>query len=212
MKNCVAIGLSGGFLEPLESTAIMTLELQSRMLLNYLPSTDFEESLADNYNNYVARLYEEVRDFLGLHFSLSERKGPYWDAVRNETKKSDSLRAHLELWKYVLPSPVDPRTALYVDSWSILAILMGKNFYRQSHLTAGAYDVPLPVWQRYCDETQTWKRTVLKQLARHNQLIDQMHAKGRIAVREEAEQVSFPDAPLLSQPQPVMSRPQTKRK
>lgn len=211
VKNCIAIGLAGGFLEPLESTAIMTLELQSRMLLHYMPTTDFEQPLADHYNDYVARLYEEVRDFLGLHYSLTERKGPYWDTVRNEAKKSDSLKSHLELWKYALPSPADPRTSLYVDAWSIIAVLMGKNFYRDCKLSAGAYEVPLPLWQRYCAENEASKQSVLKRLASHNRLVEHMHAQGALALgvprKQEPEEAPFSDRPLLSQPQPIMARP-----
>jgi tryptophan halogenase len=211
VKNCVAIGLSGGFLEPLESTAIMTLELQSRMLLHYMPTTDFEEPLADQYNGYVARLYEEVRDFLSLHYSLSERPGPYWDVIRNETRKSDPLRAHLDAWKYVLPSPSDPRTSMYVDSWSIIAVLMGKNFYRDCQLSAGAYEVPLALWQRYCADNETYKRSILKRLASHNELVEHTHAQaapGLLNVlKKRDEETPFSDAPLISQPQPIMARP-----
>jgi tryptophan halogenase len=211
VKNCVAIGLAGGFLEPLESTAIMTLEVQSRLLLHYMPTTDFEEAPANMYNNYVGRLYDEVRDFLCLHYSLSERKGPYWDAVRNEAKKSDSLQAHLESWKYVLPDAADPRTEIYVNFWSIICILMGKNFYKKSHLSGGAEQVPLPLWNRYCAENESWKKSILTRLASHNELIEHMHAQASPgeSIRRSAEpdDVPFPDMETLSQPQVIMARP-----
>jgi hypothetical protein len=135
VKNCVAIGLSSGFLEPLESTGIMSAELQARWLLNNLTSTDFEQPLIDHFNDACGRLYDEIRDFLGLHFGLNERDEPYWKAAR-EAKKSDSLTSHLELWNYSLPSPLDSRQRAVFDHWSIVCILMGKNFYRDPSSSA----------------------------------------------------------------------------
>jgi len=210
VKNCVAVGLSSGFLEPLESTAIMTLELQSRWLLAYMPTTDFEEPLANQYNICVTRLYDEVRDFLGLHYSLSERKGPFWDAVRNEARKSDSLQEHLELWKFSLPNPADPRTPNVYHHWSVLAILMGKNFYRHSQLSGGAEQIPLSLWQRYCAENEAWKRPILARLADHNRLVDHMHAQASpgesVRPKQDAEKL-FSDVDIRSAAQPIMSPP-----
>ncbi len=210
VKNCVAIGLSSGFLEPLESTAIMTLELQSRWLLSNLPTTDFEEPLADQYNGSVNRLYDEIRDFLGLHFSLSERQGPFWDAVRNDAKKSDTLKASLELWKHAVPSPADPRNRTVYNHWSVLCILMGKNFYKQSQL-ADPELVPLRMWQRYILENRTWKQPILGRLANHNQLIEHMHAQavpGASVQRQDDDEIKlFSDDEMLSAPQPIMAPP-----
>jgi tryptophan halogenase len=210
VKNCIAIGLSSGFLEPLESTAIMTLELQSRWLLAYFPSTDFEEPLANQYNTSVNRLYDEVRDFLGVHFCLSDRKGAFWDAVRNEAKKSDSLQTHLELWKYSLPNPADPRTNNVFNHWNFLSVLMGKNFYRHSQLTAGAEQIPLPLWKRYCAENEAWKRPIIARLASHNQLIEHMHAQaspGESVRRKEEPELVYSDAAIRSTPQQLMVAP-----
>jgi len=210
VKNCVAIGLSSGFLEPLESTAIMTLELQSRWLLSNLPTTDFEEPLADQYNGSVNRLYDEIRDFLGLHFSLSERQGPFWDAVRNDAKKSDILKASLELWKHAVPSPADPRNRTVYNHWSVLCILMGKNFYKQSQL-ADPELVPLRMWQRYILENRTWKQPILGRLANHNQLIEHMHAQAvsgaSVQRQDDDEGKLFSDDEMLSAPQPIMAPP-----
>jgi len=209
VKNCVAIGLSSGFLEPLESTAIMTLELQSRWLLYNLPSTDFEESLAEQYNGLVNRLYDEIRDFLGLHFSLSERKGPFWDAVRN-----DALRYHLDVWKHALPAPSDSRNKTVYNHWSVLCILMGKNFYKNSQL-ADSELVPPNIWRRYGVENQAWKEPIMARLAQHNRLIDHMHGQAvageSIRRQDLAEESIFSDTEMLSTPQPIMAPPKVSR-
>ena len=210
VKNCVAMGLSSGFIEPLESTAIMSVELQARWLLASLPSTDFEEPLIEQFNGASSRLYDEIRDFLGLHFSLNERDEPYWKAARHEAKKSDSLTHHLELWKYSLPSPLDPRERTVFNHWSILCILMGKNFYRDSRLV-GEGIVPRQLWDRYWRELSMGKQRTLAKLADHRELVDLMvkqSVAGASANRSAAndDDMLIGDGKLLVTPEPVMSQ------
>lgn len=214
VKNCVSIGLSSGFVEPLESTAIMTVELQSRWLLSFMPTTDFEEPLADQYNQAVARLYDEIRDFLGLHFSLSERKGAYWDAVRNDAKKSDTLQHHLDLWKYSLPSPADARNRTVYSHWSVLCILMGKNFYRDCKLSSAEF-VPLNIWHRYGAELRAWKQSIIPRLAPHKQLVDHVYAQAvpgaSMRRRDFAHEKVLSNVETFAAPQPIMAPPQQTR-
>lgn len=209
VKNCVAMGLSSGFIEPLESTAIMSVELQARWLLASLPSTDFEEPLIEQFNAASTRLYEEIRDFLGLHFSLSERDEPYWKAARFEAKKSDSLTAHLDLWKYALPSPLDSRMRTIFSHWSIVCILMGKNFYRNSQLL-GEETVSRPLWERYWRELINGKRQLMGRLADHHQLISLMVRQAvpgaSVADRAPDQEAIISDGGLLVGPQPVMTQ------
>ena len=209
VKNCVALGLSSGFLEPLESTAIMSLELQSRWLVSCLPSTDFEQPLADQYNMSTARLYDEIRDFLSLHFSLSERPGPFWDAVRNEAKKSDNLLELLELWKYSVPTPLDSRTQRVYNPWSVICILMGKNFYRDCKL-AGSEVVSLKLWQRYWRECCASKDRVLPRLANHKALVEHMRkqavAGASVKQKPIEEKKVIEEGSFLVQPAPILAQ------
>lgn len=177
VKNCVALGLASGFLEPLESTAIMSVELQIRWLLYYLPTTDFEESLCGQFNDACTRLYDEIRDFLCIHFSQSTRDDtPYWRAVRNEAKRSDLLEYHLSLWKHAFPGPRDPRRNAVFSHWSVACILMGKNFYKDAGLN-GAELVNRTAWQVYLKDLLDKKRKTISQLAEHRRLIDHVRAQ-----------------------------------
>ena len=207
VKNCVAIGLSAGFMEPLESQAIMSIELAMQWLLDYLPTTDFEEPLADQFNMCIGRLYDEVRDFITIHYKLSERKGPFWDAVRNEAKISDTLQAQLDLWKYSLPGPADPGSRRIYNHWSQASVIMGKNFYRDCHLAGGGDRIPLPVWQKFSEQNNAWKQSILARLPGHNDLIEYMYAQaryGKSAIRKTDASV-FSDAGVLTTARPIMS-------
>jgi tryptophan halogenase len=78
-KNCVAIGLSGGFLEPLESTSIGFIQLAILNLMQLLPDCRWNPADADEFNRLMDVEFERVRDFLVLHYHATERgEAPFW--------------------------------------------------------------------------------------------------------------------------------------
>lgn len=177
VKNCVAIGSSSGFLEPLESTAIMSIELASRWLLQNFPSSDFEAPLQRQFNRNMERFYDEVRDFLGLHFSLSNRDdSAYWRAVRHDAKRSDGLIENLAVWKHVLPSIADARHDTIFSNWSVQCVLFGKGFYEGAALT-DVDVVPADVWRIHWAETRARRRATLATLPDHFALGEAIRAR-----------------------------------
>ncbi len=73
VKNCVAVGLASGFVEPLESTSISLIESAVGMLITLWPDTDFRPELADEFNRFICGRYESVRDFIIMHYKLTNR-------------------------------------------------------------------------------------------------------------------------------------------
>lgn len=80
--NCVAIGLAGGFLEPLESTALFLVQGGIERLLDLLPDRGMDPAAAARYNALMGAAYDEVRDFVLLHYLLNGRDEAFWRASR----------------------------------------------------------------------------------------------------------------------------------
>ncbi len=83
-KNCLAIGLAAGFMEPLESTSIHLIQAaMTRLITYFLPSDPVASALRDNFNAQSVKEWERIRDFLILHYVANGRVGePFWDEIR----------------------------------------------------------------------------------------------------------------------------------
>ncbi|HLO51728.1 MAG TPA: tryptophan halogenase family protein [Kamptonema sp.] len=128
VKNCVSIGLSGGFIEPLESTGIYLIEYGLDMLVNHFPNRDFPEFLIQRYNEKMTDRYYEIRDFIVMHYCLTRREDTaFWRANRHELKLPDSLQDKLKQWEQIWPLLKNP-LALFPE-YSYLCILAGMGQY-----------------------------------------------------------------------------------
>ncbi len=81
-KNCVALGLSSGFLEPLESTSIHLIQSGIARLLNFLPSGEIAAADVDEFNAQSDFEFAAIRDFIILHYRLNGREGAFWKRCR----------------------------------------------------------------------------------------------------------------------------------
>jgi tryptophan 7-halogenase len=108
-RNCLAIGMSGGFIEPLEASALVMVELAAAQLTDELPANRSAMDIAaKRFNTRFTYRWERIIDFLKLHYVLSRREdSPYWADNRQPETIPDSLTELLELWRFQVPSPRD---------------------------------------------------------------------------------------------------------
>jgi len=106
--NCVAIGLSAGFIEPLEASAIVLIELSLRALVENFPAEKTSLPLhAKRFNELFRTRWDRIVDFLKLHYILSQRQEPYWIAQRDPATVPPRLADLLVLWQDQPPSTYD---------------------------------------------------------------------------------------------------------
>jgi len=124
--NCVAIGLAGGFLEPLESTSIFLIQAAVTDLANLMPvrGGGVDPRLAAEFNRLFEIHYDRTRDFIVLHYTANRRVGePLWDHVRGMALP-DSLAHKIALFEASAAAP-DYKLGLFSrDSW--LAVFEGQ--------------------------------------------------------------------------------------
>ncbi|MBO6798512.1 tryptophan halogenase family protein [Maricaulis sp.] len=129
-KNCVAIGLSGGFLEPLESTSLFLIQEGISKFISLYPTAAMPAVVSDEYNRQLVKKFEQVRDFIILHYKATERDdSEFWNYTRT-MDIPDSLSARMELFQEA------GRIFRYEDelfakpNW--IAVLLGQNIAPKS--------------------------------------------------------------------------------
>jgi len=101
-KNCVAVGISGGFVEPLEATSISFSIQQIRCLCTLIASGDSE-----TYNYHMNSTFNNIFDFIQAHYVNKREDTLFWKEVKNNLKLTDSLSKNLMKWKNRLPHSSD---------------------------------------------------------------------------------------------------------
>lgn len=98
-RNCVAVGLAQGFIEPLEATALMLIQLSVEGLIAALEADDFGRGRQADYNRRINEMFEGVRDYVVAHYQLNTRRDTdYWRANRAHRHISDRLASLLDVW------------------------------------------------------------------------------------------------------------------
>jgi tryptophan halogenase len=123
-RNVVALGLAAGFLEPLEATSIHLIQRGIAMLLKFFPDRDFAAADTDRYNRLLEAEFARVRDFLLLHYSQTERTGPFWQHCR-DIPLTDTLREKIELFRSHGRILREETELFPVLSW--LSVMVGQN-------------------------------------------------------------------------------------
>ncbi len=140
--NCLSVGLSAGFIEPLEASAIVLIELSAKALADGYPhSRAALPHLADRFNALFRYRWDRIVDFLKLHYVLSRREEPYWRAQRDAASVPASLAAQLELWRDHPPAPADfPQVDEIFSAASQQYVLYGMGFPLPAECAGAASD------------------------------------------------------------------------
>lgn len=130
-KNCIALGLSSGFLEPLESTSIHLIMSGILRLIRLFPFDGITSSAVKEYNQQLTTELEHIRDFIILHYYATERAdSPFWQHCKNmEIPKS--LKQRLDLFKETGRIFTNEGELFRVDSWA--QVMLGQGVYPEQY-------------------------------------------------------------------------------
>jgi tryptophan 7-halogenase len=130
-RNVIALGLAGGFMEPLESTSIYMIQSGIARLLNLFPQRDFSPVLIERYNAQSRFEYEHIRDFLILHYHATERDDtPFWNQCRTMSippQLIDNIRLFRDSGRFFR----DGEEMFAVVSW--VQVMLGQHIVPQNY-------------------------------------------------------------------------------
>lgn len=139
-RNVVAIGLAGGFIEPLEATSLHLIMIAITRLLQLFPFTGVNAALQKRFNFLAEQEIERVRDFIILHYNATERTDtPYWDRCRTMDIPA-SLKERIDLFRETAQVYHIPGELFLIDSW--LQVMLGQRIRPKSHHLMGALMPP----------------------------------------------------------------------
>jgi len=177
-RNCVAVGLSAGFIEPLEASALAMVELSAAMICDEMPVTRAQmDVVARRFNDTFRYRWERIIDFLKLHYVLSRREdSAYWCDNRAPASIPERLQELLDLWRYRAPMRGDfPRIEEVFPTASWQYVLYGMGWRNQPGATARG-DGALA--DRYFREAADLTRRMLPALPANRALLAHIRSHG----------------------------------
>ena len=174
VKNCIGIGLSAAFLEPLESTGIFFIEYGLGLLARLIPNQGFHPAFVDQYNEEMRKTYDETRDFIILHYLLNNREDTeFWRAARDPKIMTDTLRARLRYYQASLPV-FDPQVFTIFRTFNYACILDGND-----HLPKAPYPVLEHIGyddgEKGLSEVAEQTKLLLKEMPSHYAALKQLY-------------------------------------
>ncbi|HEU4959004.1 MAG TPA: tryptophan halogenase family protein [Sphingomonas sp.] len=155
--NCVALGLAGGFLEPLESTSIHLIMIAVTRLIQLFPFGGATPALAARFNAQSRHEWENIRDFLILHYSRTAREEPFWQQCR-EAAVPDSLAARIALFHEAGIAWQGADDLFRIDSW--VQVMMGQGLAPERYHHLPQLSSPDQLRTALADLDGTIERTV----------------------------------------------------
>lgn len=171
-KNCIALGLSSGFVEPLESTSIHSFITGVTRLLQFFPMGEISKTTVNEYNKLAKIEAERIRDFIILHYHLTQRDdSDFWRYCRN-MEIPDSLRERIELFKETAMVLKEDGDLFRVDSW--IQVMLGQGITpRAFHpLAKTMSDAEL---KQFLTTMRSGIEQKVKQLPTHQEFLERYH-------------------------------------
>lgn len=179
-KNCVAIGLSQGFVEPLEATGLLVFDATARMLAELFPTTiEMMPFVEKRFNSRIQQTWDRVIDFVKLHYCISKRRdSEFWIDNCGLASIPESLQENLDYWRHQIPTDYDFHNKLSIFNLdNYLYVLYGMEFETDILASHFQYNDP-QAYQQWLSQLRGYQSQLLKQLPDHRELITKIKQYG----------------------------------
>lgn len=167
-KNCIALGLSSGFIEPLESTGIHLFMTGITRLLQLFPCGKISPALVNEYNDQTQKEFEKIRDFIILHYNINQRDDEFWRFCRN-MELPNHLQDKIQLFKEsarVFKEQDDP---FRMESWC--QVMIGQGLIPENYHKVGV-NFSEKHLKRYLSDMKTQIRQNVSSLPTHREFLE----------------------------------------
>jgi len=180
VKNCVSVGLSGGFVEPLESSGIGLIETAAYLIGYLFPFDGNTAPVAKVFNDFMGRRYQRIFDFIKMHYCLTQRTDTrFWTDNTDPRSVPEPLRERLAMWRCRPPHRMDFITDIEMyppSSWQY--VLYGMEYATDLALGRAAYP-RVDDARREFAMIQQVSQHALADLPTHRALVEQLCGRGR---------------------------------
>lgn len=179
-RNCVGIGLSAGFLEPLEASALVLVESSASILANDLPANrEVMDVIAKRFNTRLQYYWDTIVDFLKLHYVLTKRTdSQYWIDHCDVSTSSQTLNDSLALWRTQIPNKYDfPLSEEMFPEASWQYVLYGMGFVTKAPASGIKPDKLRKAYQ-YMNESAQMTQRYINALPTNRELINKIREYG----------------------------------
>jgi len=181
-NNCVAVGLSAGFLEPLEASAIVLVELSAEMIAEQLPACrEVMDITAKRFNERFLYRWDRIIDFLKLHYILSKRSdNKFWTDNRDPQTIPESLQELMQLWRFRSPKNCDFSSNNEVfPAASYQYVLYGMGFkLDKAYLDHSRFATDSALATEQINLNASATKNALSKLPTNRELIEKIHEYG----------------------------------
>jgi len=156
-KNCLALGLASAFIEPLEATSIHATIIQIQKFVDYIGSNDFKK-----YNEEITEMYDEIKDFIILHYLGGKSGSPFWDYIKKSDIATDFVKNIIDISKTRLLTASDvpnKENSIGYNAWN--QILAGLGFINKqvakNHITGREVEI--------IKDFEAWKKIQIRNMS-----------------------------------------------
>lgn len=190
VRNCVAVGLSAAFFEPLESTGIMLIEVAAAMIADFFPWNRDFDAAARLFNDSMSNRCRKIVNFLKMHYCLGQREEDFWRDNRRSESIPDELHNLLAAWRRRPPGRfdfvADYETFPYC---SYQYVLYGMGFRTDLEGARSRYSASSAPARQAFAQLRGIAKQACAELPTHRALIDQIYRNGFLS-KPDAETVS----------------------